>query len=267
MKPANLESGRYLLLLDILGFRELITTREPDEIYAIVDHALESFDRWQKLNDDFRTIYYSDTILFYQDPLGYGDWAFLDVYAVGAFLLASLLAKGIPARGSISFGDFVVRKDSRKKHEVYFGKALIEAYDAQERENWIGITILPSAWEVYEHHNPGMIDILESEGVWRRRDDDVLLLNPFLRLLGWFVHNKVERIDLPYDQWDKPEFADALRGLRFLLTKADAFTRGGDFSSRVAVKYHATVLFLRNVLGAECFRWAEDASSRLWPEG
>jgi len=253
-------SARYLLLLDILGFRDAVRERAAEEIYAIIDHALESFDRWERLNNAFKTIYFSDTILFYQDPPGYGDWAFLDAYAVGALLLASLLGKKIPVRGSISFGQFVVRKDSRRKHDVYFGKALIEAYEAAQRENWIGITVEHSAWKVHEHHNPGTIDAYQREGVWLRRHDGVLLLNPFLRIMGWFQHNKIEPINLPYDQWDSPEFPDGLRGFRFLVDRANEFANSGDYSNRVAVKYHSTVAFLRAILGTECFQWADDAS-------
>jgi hypothetical protein len=62
-----------------------------------------------------------DTFIFYQNPKGYGDWAFLDVYAIGGMILSALLAKGISARGAISFGELEVREDSSEKHQVYHG--------------------------------------------------------------------------------------------------------------------------------------------------
>tara|TARA_R110000850_G_C9979393_1_gene465811 strand:+ start:3184 stop:3645 length:462 start_codon:yes stop_codon:yes gene_type:complete len=149
MKSIDISQGRYLLFLDILGFSELVETKGTEEIYAVIDSALEAFGRWEELNGLFKTIYFSDTFLFYQEPKGYGGWAFLDVYAIGGMVLSALLAAGIPARGAISFGEFEVQLDSTGRHSVYFGKALIEAYKAEQREKWIGITVLPSAWELY----------------------------------------------------------------------------------------------------------------------
>ncbi|RLA43090.1 MAG: hypothetical protein DRR42_22335, partial [Gammaproteobacteria bacterium] len=175
-----LKQGRYLLFLDILGFSQLVETKSAEEIYSVIDDALKAFERWEELNGSFRTIYFSDTFIFYQDPKGYGDWAFLDVYAIGGMVLSALLAEGIPARGAISFGEFEVKLDTSSRHQVYFGKALVEAYQAEQREKWVGITILPSAWRPYEANNPGVIDTFATEGVWSKRRDDVLLLNPLL---------------------------------------------------------------------------------------
>src|SRR5271166_4604568 len=136
-----LSHGRYLLFLDILGFTDLVQQRGAAEIYKIIDDALQAFSRWEEANKLFKTLYFSDTFVFYQEPKGYGDWAFLDVYAIGGMVLSALLSKGIPARGSITFGEFEVQADSTARHQIYFGRALIEAYKSEQRENWIGITI------------------------------------------------------------------------------------------------------------------------------
>src|SRR5215831_15136312 len=93
MEKSTLENGRYLLYLDILGFSNLVKNRNPKEIYNVIDYALQVYNRWERLNKLFKTIYFSDTFLFYQENKGYGDRAFLDVYAVGAMLLSALLAQ------------------------------------------------------------------------------------------------------------------------------------------------------------------------------
>src|SRR5687768_10442649 len=113
-RNSSLREGRYLLFLDILGFSELVESKSAQEIYEVIDRALGAFDRWEELNGLFRTIYFSDTFLFYQVPKGYGSAAFLDVYAIGGMLLSALLAAGIPARGAISFGEFEV--DASRRH-------------------------------------------------------------------------------------------------------------------------------------------------------
>lgn len=183
----DLSQGRYLLFLDILGFSELVDTKGPKEIYSIIDNALKTFGRWEELNGLFKTIYFSDTFLFYQEPKGYSSWAFLDIYAIGGMVLSALLAAGVPARGAISFGEFEVNFDSTGRHHVYFGKALIEAYKAEQREKWIGITIMPSAWKPFEAEKPGIIDAFAREKVWLKREDGVLLLNPFIKLRSWYL--------------------------------------------------------------------------------
>jgi hypothetical protein len=249
-------SDRYLLFIDVLGFSELVQTQSAESVYAVVDEALRAFGRWEELNQQFRTIYFSDTFIFYQESEGFGDWAFLDVYAIGAMVLSALLAKGIPARGAITFGEFVVRQDSSTKHQVYFGKALIEAYRAEQRENWIGITIQPSAWQPYEAKNPGVVTTFESEGVWIRRSDGVLLLSPFIKLRGWYPSVLIGEVDKPYLKWNEPEFPNELRALKYLVTEANKYSEAGDFAGKVASKYHATINFCEHILGRELFAWA-----------
>lgn len=251
----NTTSGRYLLFLDILGFSERVKTENAIDIHAVIDQALKEFSRWEELNKLFRTIYFSDTFIFYQHPKGYGNWAFLDVYAIGSMVLSALLAKGIPARGAISFGEFEVNLDHSEKHQIYFGQALIEAYHAEQKENWIGITILKSAWLPYEQNNPGSVASFESEKVWIKRiNDEVILLNPFIKLRGWpsdFIDMKK-----PYSQWDAPEFQNEILAFKYLRSSADNYIKNGDFSSKLAAKYHATILFLQVMLGVDLYNWA-----------
>jgi hypothetical protein len=247
--------GRYLLFLDILGFSDLVEGKGTDEIYEVINDALHAFSHWNDLNDRFRTISFSDTFILYQDLNGYASAYFLDVYAIGGMILSALLAKGIPARGAISFGEFEVRHDSSGKHQVFFGRALVEAYRAEQREHWIGITILKSAWSPYEQQNPGNIAAFEKEGVWIRRHDDVLALNPFNRLRTLYWDDLIGEIEKPYLEWNVPEFPNDILGFKFLREQATAYALNGDFSGAIAIKYHATIAFLKQVLGPEIYEW------------
>jgi hypothetical protein len=261
LTTVDLRQGRYLLFLDILGFSELVKQRGRDEVLRVINEALDVFDRWARLNRQFKTIYFSDTFLFYQVPKGYGKWAFLDVYAIGALILTSLLAKGIPARGAISFGDFDVFDREGGEHQVYFGRALIEAHEAEQRENWVGITILPSAWMPFEADDTGIVRAFECEKVWLRRADDVLLLNPFIKLPAWHVHDLIGEINCPYQDWDPPDFPSEILAFRFLRDTAKGFSEAGDFTGKVASKYHVTQAFLSQVFGPELFAWANKIST------
>jgi len=156
MQSSNqLKRGRYIVYIDLLGFREKLKEKGPEEIFELINDILEDFNRWENLNGAFKTIHFSDSFIFYQNHKGYRDWAFLDAYAIASFLFSAILAKGIAARGTITFGEFYVGLDRSKKHQIYFGSGLIEAYETEKRDNWIGITIQPSAWQPYEDHNVG----------------------------------------------------------------------------------------------------------------
>lgn len=138
-------------------------------------------------------------------------------------MLAALLSIGIPARGAISFGEFEVRLDASGRHQVYFGKALVEAYKAEQKEKWIGITILPSAWQPFEAEKPGTISAFAAEKVWLKRDDDVLLLNPFVKMRGWCTQDLYVEDNRPYSQWNAPEFPNDILRFKFLREKAAEF--------------------------------------------
>jgi hypothetical protein len=75
-KPPS-KVGRYLLFLDLLGFSELVSKGSTEQIYSVVDEALQAFGRWEKMNSKFRVIYFSDTIIFYQESAHYGDWVLI----------------------------------------------------------------------------------------------------------------------------------------------------------------------------------------------
>lgn len=259
---SSIKNGRYLLYLDILGFSSLVNERSAEDIYTVIDNALQAFLRWEKRNKQFKTIYFSDTFLFYQETKGYGDWAFLDIFAIGAMVLSALLSKGIPARGSITFGEFEVRSDSTSRHQVYFGKALIEAYQSEKKENWIGIAIQPSAWLPFEASNNGTIQVYEKEGIWRIRNDGVLLLNPFINLRGRYESDLIGENNVSYKDWDSPEFSNDIKAFRFLTEKTQKYSQKGDFSSREAVKYYSTTAFLKDVMGGNIYGWAESISQQ-----
>lgn len=258
--PPVQTNGRHLLLLDILGFSHLVETQGQQEVYATIDKALAPFRRWEKLNGQFRTIYFSDTFVFYQESEGFHPSLFLDIYAIGGMVLSALLAEGIPARGAISFGEFNVTGDSSGRHQLYFGRAMIEAHRAEQREKWIGITVLPSAWKPWDESDPGIAEAFARDGAWlRRADDDVLLLNPFVKLRGCseliWMPGEIEK---SYSKHDEGLATDLL-GLKFLRDTAQDFAEKNDFLSAEAVKYHTTLVFLKKVLGDQLYTWAEEA--------
>jgi hypothetical protein len=242
---------RYLLYIDLLGFTSLVRERTASEVHQIIKESILLFDEWERLNDSFGTIYFSDTFIFYQKTPGYHDSCFLDVYGIGALILAALLSKGVPARGVISYGDFSI--DSEESHpKIYFGNALIEAHRSEKGLNWIGISILESAWQPYAGRNKSLLEVFESEHVWLRSNSQ-LLLNPFQKIRIWHMDSEVIK---PYSEWDAPYFINDIKGFLFLHQRALSYSTAGQFTSKEAGKYFSTIEFLKKVMGTEMYNWA-----------
>lgn len=256
MDVFQLRQGRYLMYLDILGFKELVRTRSPKEVYGIVDHALQQCSYRERMIHDFRTLYFSDTIVFYQKPIGWGSWAFCDVYAIGGMIWSALAAAGIPSRGAIAFGEFTVEADSAGRHEIFFGSALIEAYETENHEDhrdWVGLTLCPSAWQAMDYMEPGTIECFASEGRWRKVED-VLRLNPFMKLGCWHRDYLIGEVTGPLAQWDAPDFPNDVKALGFIAKQA----RNADLPEPVSRKYRFTLPLLTEMLGEDCVTWAEE---------
>ena len=105
MKEITTKNLRYILYLDILGFKNLVNERSPDDIYNIIEKFLEVHYSWEKHNDLFSVIYFSDTIIFYQTKEEYINTAFLDIYDIAGIIYSKLLAEHILIRGAITLGD------------------------------------------------------------------------------------------------------------------------------------------------------------------
>lgn len=257
---------RYILFLDILGFSEMVSVKSSDEILQIIKNAISQFEVWKQRNGDFDLIYFSDSFVFYQKTTGYGSWAFLDIYAISAMVLSALLAHEIPARGVINFGEFYIENDIKNmSNQIFFGKALVEAYKAERNENWIGITILKNAWEPFHIENNNLVNTFESEGVWKKREDDVLLLNPLLKLRSWHSSHLAGEITEPFMEWDAPEFPNDILALKFIKKTSEKYILDGDFTSRIATKYHSTLQFLKNVMPDYIYNWGIELVERTEP--
>jgi len=256
---------RYLLYLDILGFSEIVKNRRAEDIYQILNQCVEAVSELDEGPLPFSSLYFSDTVVFWHRKAGVYDVAFIYSCVIACKVYCELLAKRIPVRGAISYGQFSVRPGPTGKREIFFGKALIEAYEAQRSESWLGIVVCESAWK--PDHSEPEIEALARFGIWRRRKaDKVLLLNPFYRALERPVLRATE------ERWAErvPRLlgqvmtrADALGAFRFLMEESRNYSERGDFSGREAVKYHATLAFLREVLGPERFSEMEAESQQL----
>lgn len=249
------DNKRYLLYLDILGFKSLVENNSPDYIHSIISAMLSDLTRWKAYNRKFNSLYFSDTFILYQKSYQYTDQTFLDIYGIASSILCSLLAKGVPARGVITHGSFTARIDESSCEAIYFGEALIRAYEAEQKEKWIGITIDPTAWSPFEHEKQGRVQDYEDNHVWKRRKDDTLLLNPFMNHRIWRRQDPSETYDMQYLRRDDGEWINEIRAFSYLSLMAEHYRSGKRIKDNIAKKYIATDDFLREVMGDEDYLW------------
>ena len=235
MKGLTTKNLKYIFYLDILGFKNLINERNPDDIYNIVEKCLEIYYSWEKHNDLFSTIYFSDTIIFYQMKEEYINTAFLDIYGIAGIIYTKLLAEGIPARGAITFGEFYTKYDRKGRNNIFFGNALIEAHELEKKE-WIGITISHSA---YKNIDNNMIEAFINENVFERQNEN-LLLNPFCQIRS--LHSYESIYDL-----DRDMLLTELKAIKYLIDKKVEYNLRNT-SSREYIKYFNTVNFLERII-------------------
>lgn len=247
---------RYFLYLDILGFAELIELfrDSPKDIYNILDTTVWSASYWSERTHKYSTLSFSDTILFWQEEPNNDYKSFSELCSLGSLIQSTIMGFQIPVRGIIVYNDLHVKLDREyKKHPIFFGNGLIEAYKSEKKENWMGISVNPSA---LENITKEQID----EGIKKRRwvhreGSNSLLLNPF---------------QFSNSFWDKDEkknyasfIATEARALKYMLTMLNEYKIKNDYSSRVASKYFTTNNFYKSILEKNCYNWLVNKANKM----
>lgn len=131
--------ARWLGYFDLLGTRELIKTENYIGVFCSYAQAVERVMRRTKERSEIRYTWFSDTFLIYTENDSPADFVAMDSFS--RWFVYFLVMNQIPVRGAIACGDFYADRE----HNLYFGKALVEAYEYGEAQDWIGYLLCPSA--------------------------------------------------------------------------------------------------------------------------
>ncbi len=129
-----------MAFLDVLGFRQLIGRSGTDG---------SSLQRYLEIVSTIGTqpgleyVLFSDSIVITAED---DSDAFRRMLSACAALLADLLDAEIPLRGAIAYGPFV-RSTTEQTGTVVAGRPIIDAYEFEGRQDWIGIMLTPSVVE------------------------------------------------------------------------------------------------------------------------
>lgn len=129
----------FVALLDVLGFRELILRKE---VSSEVEQYIETIAGVAAGRADLlQYVLFSDSVVLYS--LGDGREAQDAIVAACSEALHQLLRQGVAIRGAIAHGDFIRTLDPGPGI-VVAGRPIVEAFEYEKAQDWIGIMICPS---------------------------------------------------------------------------------------------------------------------------
>lgn len=126
----------YLAFLDILGFSAIVADQSNEQLERYGRSIADALK-----GGSIKSVVFSDSIVLTVE--GTGPDALLSIVRVCSRLLAELVQSDISMRGAIAYGDFV---RSEINGSVFVaGKALVDAYEWERKQDWVGIMVTPTA--------------------------------------------------------------------------------------------------------------------------
>ena len=136
----------WIVYFDILGFKNLISESDENDLILtnIIEDYYEILNKIKNKKKEYKDIklgfsWFSDTFLIYSETSEIENYVIMQ--QIITIMIEQLIYKRIPVRGSISFGKMYINEDDK----IFIGPALVEAYEYGEDQNWINISITPSA--------------------------------------------------------------------------------------------------------------------------
>ncbi len=187
---------------DILGFKEIILN--PPKDYMDLKNIADSYEMYftkniynSKQNLNYRSKYqiFSDTAITYMEYIDQnGDYlkkpreriyeffrhlCIVMVNSIFAFSHQDFFANRIsefPIRGGISIGRIIV-KNMQLTSPVLMGKPIISAYEWEQQQNWLGLSINPE--DIEEIKNTLSLDMYnhyQEENYWNKLINENILV-------------------------------------------------------------------------------------------
>ena len=149
------KSKSFIALFDILGFKDLIRNDHLEDVYKVFLRVNNLINDTKEMAEHLEALFeskvvtvlnYSDTFLIYSLDISdieqnRIDKVFQAVLAACDSLFIAANENRLPIRGSITVGDIIVSGD------VVIGKPIVDAYEMERQQEWIGCRISRKALE------------------------------------------------------------------------------------------------------------------------
>jgi hypothetical protein len=156
---------RWIAYFDILGFkRKILSSKNPlqeyflTEMYETVIGKLKQDEHY--VDGLIFYTWFSDTFIMYStddSPQAYA-W----IISLARHFISRCIMAEIPLRGALSFGPLYVNRE----RNVILGQALVTAYEAAEKQDWIGLVLTPHVLDKiheYDLAHPDRVNFIECD--------------------------------------------------------------------------------------------------------
>ena len=158
---------RWFSYFDLLGFRNLVLNNRIEHVLPVYEDVLKVITGKAdpKKRKGLSYSWFSDTFILFTK--GSSDKEFALIEQASRLFFQNLILKEIPVRGSLTIGDLY----SLQKKNIFIGKALIDAYEYGENQNWLGFILTPS---VHSHLKGSSLE-LERRAFYRPVNDPKII--------------------------------------------------------------------------------------------
>src|SRR5215470_15169194 len=132
----------FVALLDVLGFKELVTRDEHRAYMELVAELIEGRQR----DEPLQYVLFSDTVVI--NTTKDGEAILWELSRACSALFAALLLKDIPVRGAVAYGEFD-RSLEDANGTIVAGRPIVEAYQYELKQNWLGVMFCPSILRLF----------------------------------------------------------------------------------------------------------------------
>lgn len=144
---------KYVLYADIMGFKERVMRTKHEDLKKELKELRKELDDWLlpylENVKTFKVSFFSDSILIVDEisPLGFHRIS----SAAAGLMLISLMHK-FPIKGAIAKGEFTYEEEE----QLFFGRAIVDAYLLQEEVHYYGIVAHHTMEEDIKKYSNGM---------------------------------------------------------------------------------------------------------------
>jgi hypothetical protein len=129
----------YAAVLDVLGFSSRV--RSPNGLDTL-DRYLTCVESTMRELPSVRYVVFSDSLVLTTDGEKLTD--LLTLATACSRLMANLFEIDVPVRGAISHGLIVSHESDDKTGTFVAGTPIIEAYEYERAQGWVGVIVAPS---------------------------------------------------------------------------------------------------------------------------
>lgn len=147
----------YVLYADIMGFKDRVMRTQHQDLEKDFEGLITGLDAWfvpNKKAQTFKVSFFSDSILIVDADTKEG---FNRISKAAAGLMQVSLEHKFPLKGVISKGNFTYNEEK----QLFFGRALVDAFLLQEQIHYYGIVAHHSVEE----------DIKKQANGWKEKDN------------------------------------------------------------------------------------------------